>query len=152
MPWLRRSVISLSMQRPWFNRRPVHVRSVVQTVALGQVFLWVLGFYHQQNSNQHTILIHPFLLVLALYRMYQEECAVSEENMLLRLVYINITSHAYFQSWTVTQTITWRKHSLLAAPRTITVLFNRTCTLCISVYEPIAKPRQAKPYIGQFTS
>jgi hypothetical protein len=48
---------------------------------------------------QHTILIHSFLhLVMALYRMYQEEFAVSEENMLLRLVYIYITTHAYIQS------------------------------------------------------
>jgi hypothetical protein len=48
--------------------------------------------------------------------------------------------------------LTWRKHSLLAAPRTITVLYDLTCTLCMSIYKPVAKPRQANPYIGQFMS
>ena len=99
----------LSMRWPWFNPRPVHVRSVVDSSTGPRFSLstWVLpsvAFY------QHAILIHPFLhLVLALYRMDQEEFAISEENMLLRLVYINITSHAYIRSWTVTQIIKWKK-------------------------------------------
>jgi len=152
MPWLRRSVTSLSMRRPWFNPRPVHVRcgthsSTGPGFSLSTWVLLTVALY------QHTILIHPFLhLVLALYRMYQEEFAISGENMLLRLVYINIASHAQIQSSTVTQIITWRKHSLLAAPCTITVLYDLTCTPCMSIYEPIAKPRQAKPHIDQFMS
>ena len=39
VPWLRRLVAGLSPRRPGFDPGPVHVRFVVDKVALGQVFL-----------------------------------------------------------------------------------------------------------------
>jgi len=43
-PWLRRSVAGLSPRRPRFDPSSVHVRFVVEKVALWQVFLPVLQF------------------------------------------------------------------------------------------------------------
>jgi hypothetical protein len=40
MPWLRRLVTGLSPQRPGFDPGSVHVRFVVDKVAVGQVFLF----------------------------------------------------------------------------------------------------------------
>jgi hypothetical protein len=42
--WLRRVVAALSPRRPGFDPRTVYVRFVVDTVALGRVFLPVLRF------------------------------------------------------------------------------------------------------------
>jgi hypothetical protein len=42
--WLRRLVAGLSQRRPGFDTRSVHVRFVVDEVALGLVFLRVVGF------------------------------------------------------------------------------------------------------------
>jgi hypothetical protein len=44
VPWLRRLVAGLSSQRPGFDPKSVHVRFVVDKVALGQGFLPVLRF------------------------------------------------------------------------------------------------------------
>jgi hypothetical protein len=44
LPWLRRSVVGLSPQRPGFDSGSVHVEFVMDKVALGQVFLRVLRF------------------------------------------------------------------------------------------------------------
>ena len=43
--WLRRSVVRLSLWSLGFDRRSVHVRFVVDRVAVGQVFLRLLPFY-----------------------------------------------------------------------------------------------------------
>ena len=45
VPWLRRLVAALSLWTPGFNSRPVHVRFVLNNVALGHLFLQVLRFY-----------------------------------------------------------------------------------------------------------
>jgi hypothetical protein len=44
VPWLRRLVAGLSPRRPGLDPRSVHVRFVVDKVALGQVFLRDVGF------------------------------------------------------------------------------------------------------------
>jgi hypothetical protein len=44
VPWLSRLVAGLSPRRPGFDPGSVHVRFVVDKVALGQVFLRVVGF------------------------------------------------------------------------------------------------------------
>jgi hypothetical protein len=44
VPWLRRLVALLSLRRPGFDPGSVHVVFVVDKVALGQVFLRVVGF------------------------------------------------------------------------------------------------------------
>jgi hypothetical protein len=43
VPWLRRLVAGLPLRRPGFDPGSVHVRFVVDKVALGQVFLRVVG-------------------------------------------------------------------------------------------------------------
>jgi hypothetical protein len=48
VPWLRDSVAGISPQRPGFNTRPVHVRFVVDKVAMEQVSLIVLQFLPRQ--------------------------------------------------------------------------------------------------------
>jgi hypothetical protein len=45
VPWLRSSVAGLSPRRSRFAPGSIHVRFVVDKVALGQVFLGVLRFY-----------------------------------------------------------------------------------------------------------
>ena len=45
VPWLRRLVAGLSLRRPEFDPRSVHVKFVVDKVALRQVFLWVLRLF-----------------------------------------------------------------------------------------------------------
>jgi len=47
MQWFRCLVTSLSMWRPRFSHRPVHVDFVVDKVLLGNVFLSVIWFSHQ---------------------------------------------------------------------------------------------------------
>ena len=51
---LRRSAVDLSPQRPGFDSRSIHVRLVVDKVALKQAFLPVLRFfpclYHSNNA------------------------------------------------------------------------------------------------------
>jgi hypothetical protein len=44
VPWLRRLVAGLSLRRPGFDPGSFHVGFVVDKVALGQVFLRVIGF------------------------------------------------------------------------------------------------------------
>jgi hypothetical protein len=44
MPWLRWLFAGLSLQRPGFTPRSVHVGFVVDEVELGQAFLWVIRF------------------------------------------------------------------------------------------------------------
>jgi hypothetical protein len=44
VPWLRRLVAGLPLRRPGFDPGSVHVGFVVSKVALGQVFLRVVGF------------------------------------------------------------------------------------------------------------
>jgi hypothetical protein len=44
VPWLRSLVAGLSPRRPGFTPGSIHVGFVVEKVALGQVFLWVLRF------------------------------------------------------------------------------------------------------------
>ena len=44
MPWLRWLVAGLPLLRCWFYPRPVHMRFVVDNMALGQLFLWVIKF------------------------------------------------------------------------------------------------------------
>jgi len=36
-PWLRQSVSAISLHRPWFDSRPVHVGTVMDKATLGQV-------------------------------------------------------------------------------------------------------------------
>jgi hypothetical protein len=45
MPRLRSLVAGLSPRRPGFAPGSIHVGFVVDKVALGQVFLWVLRFF-----------------------------------------------------------------------------------------------------------
>jgi hypothetical protein len=63
VPQFRRLVTSLSKRRPRFAPRLVHVGSIVDKVALGQVYLWVLHFppvsiilplFHNHLSGQTT--------------------------------------------------------------------------------------------------
>jgi hypothetical protein len=42
--WLRRLVAGLSLRRPGFDPVSIHVGFVVDKVAVGQIFLLVLGF------------------------------------------------------------------------------------------------------------
>jgi len=44
LPWLRRLVAGLSSRRPKFDPKSFHVRSVVEKVAVGQVFLRLMWF------------------------------------------------------------------------------------------------------------
>jgi putative component of membrane protein insertase Oxa1/YidC/SpoIIIJ protein YidD len=44
VPWLRRLVAGLPLRRPGFDPGSLHVRFAVDKVALGQVFLRVVGF------------------------------------------------------------------------------------------------------------
>ena len=46
---LGRLAVGLSPRRPVFDPGPVHVRFMVDKVALGQGFLWVLRFCHVDN-------------------------------------------------------------------------------------------------------
>ena len=57
--------ISWFRQRPGFDPRPVHVRFVVDKVALGQAFLRVLRFIHVRIIPQ---LIHAHLFNNTLIR------------------------------------------------------------------------------------
>jgi hypothetical protein len=57
VPLLRRIVADLSLLRPRFARRSVHVRLVVDKIALRQVCLWVLWFYP-------VIIVSPWLSIL----------------------------------------------------------------------------------------
>jgi len=69
LPLLRQLVTRLSPRRPRFNPRPTHVAYVVDSVALGQVFPWVLHpslvgaipptFY------AHLFMYHPHCITLA---------------------------------------------------------------------------------------
>jgi hypothetical protein len=43
--WLRRLVVGLTLRRPVFAPRSIHVGFVVNKVALGHVFVRVLRFY-----------------------------------------------------------------------------------------------------------
>jgi hypothetical protein len=59
VPWLRRLVASLSPRRPGFDPGSVHVRFVVDKVALGQFFLRIVGFplsvsFHRCSINCKT--------------------------------------------------------------------------------------------------
>jgi hypothetical protein len=40
MPWLRQLVATVSSWRPSFYLRPVHAGFVIDTVAVGDIFLW----------------------------------------------------------------------------------------------------------------
>jgi hypothetical protein len=60
VPWLRRLVAGLSPRRLGFDPGSVHVRFVVDKVALGQVFLRVVGFplsisFHWCSINFKTL-------------------------------------------------------------------------------------------------
>jgi hypothetical protein len=61
IPWLRQLIAGLSLSRPKFDPRPVHVRFVVGKVALGQVFLQVYGF--PLSVSFHHCSIHIFILI-----------------------------------------------------------------------------------------
>jgi hypothetical protein len=67
MPWLRQLVSGLSPQRPMFVPRSLHVRFVVDRVALGQVFLQVFWF-------SPVIIIPPWLSVLMYHLGYEQAC------------------------------------------------------------------------------
>jgi hypothetical protein len=57
MPSLRRIVADLSLLRPRFAPRSVHMRLVVDKIALRQVCLWALWFYP-------VIIVSPWLSIL----------------------------------------------------------------------------------------
>jgi hypothetical protein len=64
VPRLRRSGAGLSPRRPVFDTRSVHVRFVVDEVALGQIFLPVLRFPLSVPSHQCSVLIFICMLLL----------------------------------------------------------------------------------------
>jgi len=42
--WLRKLLVTLASRRSGFDHKPVHVKSVVDKVALEQIFVRLLGF------------------------------------------------------------------------------------------------------------
>ena len=53
VPWLRRSVASLSTRRPGFDPGSAHVAVVVDKVALGQVFLRAPLKWKSRKKTHH---------------------------------------------------------------------------------------------------
>jgi hypothetical protein len=62
--WIRQLVAGISSRRPDFDPRSVHVRFVVDKVALGQVFFRVLRFFPCVSFHQCSILTIYTLLLL----------------------------------------------------------------------------------------
>jgi len=55
--WPRWFVTTLSLQRPWFNPRAVHVESVVNRMANEQVSLTILQFFPCLLSSHHCSIL-----------------------------------------------------------------------------------------------
>jgi len=64
VPRLRRLVAGLSARRPGFGLRSIHVRFLVDEMALGQVFLLVFCFPLTISFHQCFILIFIYVLLL----------------------------------------------------------------------------------------
>jgi hypothetical protein len=58
VPWLKRLVAGLSQRRPGFATGSIHVGSVVDKVALGQVFLRVLRFPLSVSFRHCSVFIY----------------------------------------------------------------------------------------------
>jgi len=63
MPWIRQLAASLSLERHKLDTKPVHMRFVMDKVALGQVFLQVYGFplsvsFHHCSIHLHLNITH----------------------------------------------------------------------------------------------
>jgi hypothetical protein len=65
MPWLRQLTARLSLERHKLDTRPVHVRSVMDKVALGQVFLQVYGFPLSVSFYHCSICIFIIILLIS---------------------------------------------------------------------------------------
>jgi len=55
-PWLRQSVISLSLWRPRFDPKPDYVGFVVNKGKVGKVFLWAFQCYKLNGSDSGYII------------------------------------------------------------------------------------------------
>lgn len=56
MPWLRQSVVSLSLWRPRFDPRTVYAGFVVNKGTVGQGFLWAFQFYMLYGSDNGYVI------------------------------------------------------------------------------------------------
>jgi hypothetical protein len=64
VPWLRWSVTGLSLWRPSFDPEPVHMRFVVDKVALGQDFF---EYFHYSSSSTIPPMLHTHLCLHAAF-------------------------------------------------------------------------------------
>jgi hypothetical protein len=75
VPWLRRLVAGLSLLRPGFDPGSVNLGFVVDKVALGQVFLRVVGFPLSISTGApllvklgKKLLILKFIFIIGLHK------------------------------------------------------------------------------------
>jgi len=63
VPWIRWPVAGLSLWKPGFNSRSVHVMFVVNRLALGRDFLRVYAFPLSGSFHECSVLIFIYMLL-----------------------------------------------------------------------------------------